>query len=244
MEKINQNKKAICILGGMGPEASAYLYSLLIELASKNFGAKNGNQFPEIIIYSIPVPDFISNTNNQKKAFSMLKERVRSVDPKMVSYFAIACNTAHILLEDLQKETPVPFVSIIEEVVNTVIKDNLQTIGILASPLTINLGLYQKKLGKNKIKCVFPDDNYTVALDRIIRNVIAGNKEKADSEQLALIADGMRQKGAEGIILGCTELPLVFPKKYNLPVYNSVLILALALLRKYYKQNTMRQGKS
>ena len=60
---MNKNK-ALFIIGGMGPEASGYLYNTLINLAIKKFGARNNDDFPEIILHSIPVPDFISKNKS------------------------------------------------------------------------------------------------------------------------------------------------------------------------------------
>lgn len=66
--------------------------------------------------------------------------------------------------------------------------------------------------------------------------MLGGKLLKGDTVQLEKIANDLTSRGAEAIILGCTELPLVFPKKYSLPVYkNSVEILAMALLRRYYE---------
>ena len=95
-------KKAIGILGGMGPEASAYMYSTLIDLAILRFGAKNNDDFPEIILHSIPVPDFISNEKQKAKALLMLKKRVKNINRMPILFLAIACNTAHVLLPQLQ----------------------------------------------------------------------------------------------------------------------------------------------
>jgi len=76
-------------------------------------------------------------------------------------------------------------------------------------------------------------------IEKIIRNVLSGKLLKSDNKKLIVLANHLRKKGTKGILLGCTELPLIFPNKYSLPVYNSVEILAMALLQKYYKQNTI-----
>lgn len=71
------NKKgAIGILGGMGPYASSFLYKRLIQLSVSDFNAKNNNDFPKIILSSIPVPDFISNEKKRGEALEMLREEV------------------------------------------------------------------------------------------------------------------------------------------------------------------------
>lgn len=227
--------KTIAILGGMGPEASVYLYKLLIEKAIKEFGARNNDEFPEILLYSIPVPDFISSNEKRQKALRMLKKRVNALNAIDISCIGIACNTAHVLLKDLQEVSKAPFVSMIDEVALVVERDKLKTVGILGTPSTLRERLYETALEKNRLSSVAADEKAYPLLERAIRNVIAGETSSFDQKQLLKIADHLKKQGAEGIILGCTELPLVFPSRYSLPVYNSVAILATALLRRYYK---------
>ena len=229
------SRKAIGILGGMGPEASGYLYKLLIDLSIKHFNAKQNDDFPEVLIHSIPVPDFISSDRKRGEALQMLLERVKELNKLDVSCLSLACNTAHVLLNDLQKNSEVPFVSMIDEVVQAVIVKNCKVVGLLGSPSTIRYELYQKALATNEISTIIPNAKQIKILERVIRNVLAGKMLKHDSKRLTEIADSLKKRGAKGIILGCTELPLAFPSRYSLPVYNSVEILALALLRRYYK---------
>lgn len=232
---MNKNK-ALFVIGGMGPEASGYLYKLLIDLAIKEFGAKNNDDFPEIILHSIPVPDFISNDKSREEALKMLKKRVEEANNLNISCISIACNTAHILLPQLQALSKAPFVSMIEETVKQVQRDGKNKVGLLGTPSTIKYGLYQAELEKYGITAVIPSALQIKTLERIIRNVLKGKILKKDSKNLEKIADVLRSKGAEAIILGCTELPLVFPKKFKMPIYNSLEILTMTLLRYYYRQ--------
>lgn len=227
--------KAIGILGGMGPEASGYLYRLLIEKAISDFGAVNNDDFPEIILHSIPVPDFISSDEQKEKALEMLKERVALLNKTNIGCLAIACNTAHVLLPDLQQVSKVPFISMIAAVSDGVKADGIKTVGILGTPSTLRSKLYQRALSKEGIEAIIPAEKDFLIMEKAIRDVIKGKITKADARALATLAHKLKARGAQGIILGCTELPLVFPEKYSLPVYNSVAILAVALLQKYYK---------
>jgi len=229
------NRKIIGILGGMGPEASGYLYKLLIDLSIKHFNAKQNDDFPEVLIHSIPVPDFISSNKKRGEALQMLVERVQCLNKLNVSCLSIACNTAHVLLDDLRKNSDAPFVSMIDEVVQIVKDNNHKTVGLLGTPSTIRYQLYQKALEVDGILTIIPNTQQIKTLEQIIRNILAGELLIQDTKKLKNIADSLRNKGADGIILGCTELPLVFPSRYPLPSYNSVEILALALLRRYYK---------
>jgi aspartate racemase len=236
-----KNRKAICILGGMGPEASVYTYKTLIDLSIKYFGAKRNEDFPEIILISIPVPDFISTDKNKPLALEMLKSRVGQFNSLNSSCIAIACNTAHVLLGDLEKISKVPFTSMIREIVDVVNTAGFKKVGLISTPSTIRFKLYHKEFEDRKIQTIIPTNIQIKVIEKIIRNVIAGKILNSETRKLFNIAASLQKKGAEAIILGCTETPLVFPNKFPIPVYNSVEVLAMALLRKYYKYNKMRK---
>lgn len=183
----------------------------------------------------MPVPDFISNYKACKVALEILKQRVKLINKSNAGCVSIACNSAYILLPELQKVSKIPFISMIDETVRQVYENGKMKIGLMGTPSTIKYGLYQKSCSKFGISVIVPSLRQIKKLEKIIRNVLSGKKITEDSGSLMRIADDLRTKGAEGIILGCTELPLVFPKTYPLPVYNSVEILAMALLKKYYE---------
>lgn len=224
------NKNVIGILGGMGPQASVRLVGMLIDISAKN-GAKDDCDFPEIILDSVPVPNFISNSKNLSKVLKILRKRVKLLNNMNISKLAIACNTAHILFKDLQSVSRVPFVSIIEEVVKAVREEKINRVGLLATPSTIRFGLFENALNKFNIKVVIPTEKEREICERIIRNVIAGNKSQSDTLKIKSIASSLKKRRAQGIILGCTEIPLIFPKRFAIPVFDSLEILAKALLR-------------
>lgn len=227
----SMNTKTIGILGGMGPQASAYLYKTMIDFSVKYFGAKNNDEYPDIVLCSIPLPDFISDTKQKDKALAILKDKTQKLVYMDVAKVGIACNTAHLLLPDLVKSSRVSFVSMIEAVAEEI---KVTKVGLLGTPVTLQSGLYEGALKRKGVEVVLPDKEEQKVLERIIRNVLQGKTLLEDQNKLLKIASRLKQKGAEGIVLGCTELPLVFPDKCSLPIYNSVQILALALLRNYY----------
>lgn len=233
MKNINL-KQSIAIIGGMGPQTSAKLLEVMISMCNKEYGAKNDSDFPEIILNSVPVPDFISNKNDIDIAFSILEDRVKSLEIFNPVCFGVACNTAHLLLKNLQNKTKVPFVSIIDEVVNQVSDSGIDRIGLLATPVTISSRLYQSALKKKGINVITPSLFERKIVEEIIRNIIAGKSRTKDKESLILIAENLLYKGSQGIILGCTELPLIFPKNFPAPVFDSIEILARALLKRFY----------
>lgn len=224
-------KKTIGIIGGMGPQASAKLVQVLIDMAARDFGVKNDDEFPEIILNSVQVPNFISDRKNVKIVQNRLIKTIKSMEVFKPSCFAIACNTAHILVKNLQTETSVPFISIIDAVTKAVSSAKITRIGLLGTPVTISSGLYKNALAKQRIKVITPSKKERIIVENVIRNVLAGRASSVDSQRLMFVAESLRKKGAQGIILGCTELPLIFPKDFVIPVFDSIEILARALLK-------------
>lgn len=224
----------IGILGGMGPQASIELNRMLIEKSVQNYGAKDNDSFPDILINSIPVPDFISNETHKEKALKILKVRVKRMDAFGVGTLCIACNTAHILLPDLQKITSTPFISIIDEVHKIVIGKKYKKVGLLATITTYKSKLYENKLTECQV--IKPKKSMQQLFDRSIRNVIGGKDRLKIQQKIApVIYSFIKENSLEAIILGCTEIPLIVPSDLPVPVINSLDVLAEALLKHYYQ---------
>ena len=229
-------QKMIGIIGGMGPQASNELYRLLIEGAKQRYGARNNDDFPEILLDSVPVPDFISNTEQMEHAACMLEDRTRRLTAYGADIISMACNTACVLSDRLRKQTSVPFISVVDEVVRQVSKSHTRVL-LLASPTSLRMGLYQLALSRYGLSYIVPPIKYYQELENIIRGVIDGRDRPFLMKKLVRLTENiLTNEYVDGIVLGCTELPLVFPLNYRLPVYNSLSILAESLLKQYYKK--------
>lgn len=226
--------KTIGIIGGMGPEASAHFYKLLIYHAQKDFGVEKNEDFPEIFLDSIPVPDFISSEEREEEALKMLIERVKMMDKIPISFFCMACNTGHLLIDQLRQYTDKPFVSLLDEVPKLIKKQKIRKVGLLATPTTIKTKLYEKPLNDYGIDVLIPKNGDIVKMGKIILDTIAGKNKEKNSHVIQDIARNLLDRGAEGILESCTEIPLIFPKQRLVPVFDTLEILASAVLKKYY----------
>lgn len=231
-----KNNHVIGIIGGMGPDASVRMYRRMIEMSREEFGARRNDDYPEILLHSVPVPEFFSSDKDREEALKILSSRVSDLSQLSVSCMALACNTAHVLLSELKKSSRVPFVSMIDEVGDEVSRRGYKRVGLLASPATIESGLYSEMFESMKVGVIVPNEKDIENLSELIRDVVAG-KTKYKSRTLRRLADGLKNRGAEVIVLGCTELPLVFPENYDLPVIDSVEVLVRKLLLQYYLED-------
>lgn len=228
------SKKIIGILGGMGPQATAEFYRILIDKSIREYGAVNNDDFPSVIIDSVPVPDFISSQEHLSQAQTMLIDRTRRLNAYGVGRIGIACNTAHILLDDLRAVSRVPIVSIMDEVAHIITQKKISRVGLLASPVTYRTKLFQASL-ENTATVITPNMKTQSDLDDLIRAVISGKSIKAlKTIAYPLIEFFIHKQRVEAIILGCTELPLIVDTPMSVPIISSLDILANNLLTYYY----------
>lgn len=232
---MNKEKKIIGVIGGMGPYASAYFYKLLLKKSSDIYGAKNNDDFPEILIDSVPVPDFISDTDKLSEAKNMLISRVKKMNGYGVDSIGMVCNTGHILYGDLSKMFTGKFCSMIDLVAKEVSRRGIRRVCVLATPTTIKFDLYGKALSKKGIKALYPKDGLQELHELVIRNMVAGKRISGDIKKLELLTkEFIKKNNLDGVVLGCTELPLVFPKNNFKNVVDCMDVLADKLLERYY----------
>lgn len=218
--------KKIGILGGMGPEATADLYKKIIQIFQEKYGAKYDEDFPEIFIYNLPLPDVVENPYQDKKIKEFLIRGVKKLESNGVDFIAIPCNTVNYYLPEMRNAVSIPVISILEETAKEVRTLNLSKVGLLATEMTINKNIYGSVL--NDIKVVNPTKKQQKKITSIILNVLSGKKNKEDRLILKTIIEELKSNGAEKIILGCTELPLLIKKRKD--TLDTLEILARAVV--------------
>lgn len=195
------------ILGGLGPLATAYFFQLILDMTD----AKIEQEHIEISIYNKPcIPDrtsYILDRGKDNPVPAMI-EVGKVLESQSVDYIAIPCITAHYFLEELQTSLSVPIIDGVDETVQCIKKHGIKRVGIMATAGTISSGLFQKKLEKNKIESILPKEVEQEYINHIIYNNVKINKP-VDMDKFNAVADGLRNMGAESIILGCSELSLI-----------------------------------
>jgi len=228
------NKK-VGIIGGVGPQSTNFIYEKIIEYSQKKYKAVNNVDYPRLVIESVPVPDFISNKDTIEQAKTMLIEAAKSLTAAGATRLCIGSNTVHILLEDLEKQTDVPFISMIELVAQKCAANNFKKVGVLGTPTLINSGIYPKALDKEGIEAILPTPEQLEVAEQIIRNVIAGSHDEEKKTAYIQTLNDFYSKGADSIILGCTELPLAMNYEVlGSRTINSDEVLAEGIADYYY----------
>lgn len=222
--------KKLGVIGGLGPMATAYFLQLLVEMND----AGTDQEHIEILLHSKPqIPDrtqFILGLSGEDP-LPQMAEIGRSLAGQGAELIAIPCITAHYFQEKLEAETGVPIVDTIRETVLCLQEAGVDRVGVMATDGTIGSGLFQRALSGAGIECILPDrESQHTVMDIIYQEVKAGNP--VDIAAFHQVAEGLSARGAQTILLACTELSLV---KRDFPLGDGFLdvleVLARAAVR-------------
>jgi aspartate racemase len=144
-------------------------------------------------------------------------------------FLVMPCNSAHAFLEPLRQATTIPFVSIIELSIREArsIRPDARAVGVLATDGLLATATYQSALREAGYSPVLPEPEDLVRLMTLIRRIKAGDKSREVADEMGMLAELLASAGAEVIIAGCTEIPLVLDAaKVTVPVIASTDVLA------------------
>ncbi|MEA4920116.1 MAG: amino acid racemase [Clostridiaceae bacterium] len=197
-------EKTIGILGGMGPMATADLFTKIVSLT------KAGCDNDHIRIYidnNSKIPDRTQAIlYGGKDPLPYMLESAKKLEQMGADCLIMPCNTAHYFYEPLSKAVSIPFLHLIEEAAKLVQEGRRP--GLLATTATVQTGLYAKALEKYGFEAIVPDEEYQKLSMEAIFDVKGGtvpNKEHFES-----LLEHLKSKGADIFILGCTEMPIAF----------------------------------
>ena len=228
-------KKTIGILGGMGPEATAYFFELII----KNTKASKDQEHIPIVIYSNPnIPprtDAIFNLGQSPLPY--LIEGVKILRQAGVDLIVMPCVTAHYYYPQIIKQDRFPFLNLLEESLLFTKRNfpSLTKIGLIASTGTISSQLFHKTFEKESIQIFTPQENEQEKVMEAIfgkQGIKAGFISGHSKKIIISTALKLLERGAEAILAGCTEIPLVLTQEaLPSPLIEPLQITAFACIK-------------
>ena len=234
------SERIVGVLGGMGPEASADFYLRLTAATP----AQRDQEHLRVIIDSNPkIPDRTESIRTGSEAtLKALIASARLLESAGAELLVMPCNSAHFWYDQRVTEVRVPFINMIEEVFLAVERAGLTRVGLLATTGTARSGVYTDAAGD--IVLLKPDEALQDRIQEAIYR-IKGRVGQGPDESRATFTEAievLRGKGAEGIILGCTEIPIVVkPERFpEVPIFDSTQILVEATLREALPRSPAR----
>lgn len=202
-------KQAVGVIGGVGPMATVYYMQRVIEMTKAGCDQEHINM---LVFNDCDIPDrtaFITE-KSPDNPLPVMVEDAKRLEAAGCEFVVIPCNTAHYFYDELEQAVEIPVVNIVEETIRYAkarVQD-LSCVGIMATTGTIVTGTYQKYAQRAGLSFAVPDEDEQDLLMQIIYDGVKAGKPvpRADFDR---VANHLRAKGAQCLILGCTELSVL-----------------------------------
>lgn len=224
--------KNIGIVGGLSPESTILYYKTIIEEYRRMFGDEN---YPSIIIYSVNFGKFTEfmREGKRREAADLLVKAVKSLQSAGADFALIAANTPHMFFDYIASRSSIPLLSIIDALAEVLKRDNISKVGLLGTKFTLTQEFYVRGLKKHNIEAIIPEPNDIDTVNAIIYGELVKGifKEESRSKVVEIIKRLIR-KGAKGVALACTELPLLISGTVDgTKLYDTAKIHAIKALK-------------
>ena len=234
----------IGIIGGLSPESTVSYYLHL----TRSYVARHGDDgYPEILIYSVNLKTFHDlRAAGRWDAIALeLLRAARALADAGADFALIATNTMHKVFAEVAKAAPLPLLDIIAATAGEAQRLGLARLGLLGTSYTMSDGFYHEAMARFGITVLSPPAELRGELHRIIvEELVRGRLEKRSKETYLAAVDCLQAMGAEAVILGCTEIPLLLsPDDAAIPLLDTARIHAEAALDRALSWETpLRDG--
>jgi aspartate racemase len=210
--------KTIGLIGGMSWESTAHYYELLNKLVNQRFG---GNHSAQILLYSIDLEELTQRTFADKwdEAADMMVQAAKRLERGGADFVLIGANTMHIAAEEVERAVGIPLLHIADATAGRILARGMRRVGLMGTAFTMEKGFYKDRLRQRfGLDVIVPCPEHRKVLhDIIFDELVHGIVNPVSSAKLRDVIAGLATAGAEGIILGCTELPMIL-KQADSPV--------------------------
>ena len=201
--------KRIGILGGLSPESTTIYYEYITRTYRERFG---DHGYPEILIFSVSFQGFMDWMREGR--WDLITEKIVEGMTHLhrggADFGLIATNTMHAVFDEVEKRSPMPLISIVDATAEEVRKERLQVVGLLGSTFTMGGDFYKKKLLSYSIDTIVPGKKDQEYVNRVIfEELVNGQILQRSRKGFIRIIEDLKDRGVQGVILGCTEIPLL-----------------------------------
>jgi aspartate racemase len=221
--------KTIGLIGGMSWESTADYYRYINQGVNRRLG---GLHSAKCMLYSC---DFEEVVRLQKagawgEAAALLADAARKLEAGGCDAILICTNTMHVVAGEVQQAVGIPLLNIVDATADRVKTNGLRKVGLLGTLYTMEHSFYTDRLREQGLDAIVPDEEDRLRVHEVIFNELCKGELNPDSKSdFMRIVERLRERGAEGVILGCTEIPLLLKQgDVDVPLFDTTLIHAEA----------------
>ena len=231
--------KTIGLIGGMSWESSLQYYKILNEAVKEKLGGHNSCK---CLMYSVNFAEIekLQHEGAWDKLTAIMIDAARNIQKGGADFLLICTNTMHKMADDIEKNVGIPVLHIADATAEYIKAEKVNKVGLLGTKFTMEQEFYKGTLHeKHGIEVIIPDEVGTQTVHDIIYNELVHGVIKDSSRKLYLeIINNLASKGAEGIVLGCTEIPLLVNQNdCKIKLFDTTSIHALAAVDRALRSN-------
>lgn len=219
--------KRIGILGGMTAESTVSYYQHIFRRYEELHGDLG---YPETVIYDVSFQRFQDWMGEEDwgSIEEALLDGLGRLAAAGADFAVIATNTMHILFDKLEARSPIPLISIVDATAEAIKEEGMDVVGLLGTRFTMEKPFYTEGLKKHNIEALVPAKENRDFIDRVVFEELSRGKILPKSRNGYLeIINGLMEKGAQGIVLGCTEIPLLVTQEHtDIKLFDTAVIHA------------------
>ena len=219
--------KTLGLIGGMSWESTVTYYQVINETIKKELG---GLHSAKILLYSVDFDEIekYQSSGDWEKSADVLADAAVRLENAGADYIVICTNTMHKVVPEISKRISIPIIHIAEATADKLKEHNIKTFGLLGTKYTMTQDFYKSKLIEAGLNVIVPDDRDVETINSVIYEELCLGEIRSESKEKYLdIIRKMKNSGAQGVILGCTEIGLLIQQNdTDLPIFDTTLIHA------------------
>lgn len=219
--------KTIGLIGGMSWESTVTYYQIINETIKKELGGLHSGK---ILLYSVDFDEIekCQAEGDWDKSAKILSEVAIKLEKAGADYIVICTNTMHKVAPQIQSQISIPIIHIAEATCDKLKENSIKKVALLGTKYTMTQDFYKSKLEEGGISVIIPDEQDVEIVNNVIYNELCLGKVLDTSKKKYIeIIEKLSKKGAEGVILGCTEIGLLINQNDTLlPVFDTTKIHA------------------
>ncbi len=225
--------KTIGLIGGMSWESTLEYYRIINETIKEKL---NKLHSAKIIMYSVDFEEIelLQHKGKWDELGKIMAEIAKTLERAGADFIVICTNTMHKVAEEVEKSVRIPLLHIVDVTAEKIKAQGLKKVALLGTKFTMEDNFYRDRLKKHGIEAIIPEEEERqIVHDVIFKELCLGEIKESSKEKFKKIIDNLAKKGAEGVILGCTEIPLLIKQEdVGLPIFDTTEIHAKAAVER------------
>ncbi|MBI3193899.1 MAG: aspartate/glutamate racemase family protein [Ignavibacteriae bacterium] len=224
--------KTIGLIGGMSWESTLHYYRIINEEVKRKLG---GFHSAKCVLVSVDFEEIerLQREGRWEEMGIILNDAAINLEQAGAEFFILCTNTMHKVATQIQNHVNIPFLHIAEATAKQIKQQHISAVGLLGTKYTMEQEFYKSKLESNGLHILIPNDDERVTIHRIIFDeLVHGIVNEGSRNHYKSIMNKLTERGAEGIILGCTEIGLLVNQEDAIvPLFDTTLIHAQEAVR-------------